>query len=53
VLRRAYDSIEVVKALLAAGADPNICSVKSITPLQVAANNDRLQPCKLLVEAGA
>ncbi|REG27028.1 ankyrin repeat protein [Archangium gephyra] len=42
-----------VKALLAAGADPNVCSRDGITPLRTSAEVGNLDMASLLLGAGA
>jgi ankyrin repeat protein len=42
-----------VKVLLEAGADPNACIKRGVTPLYTAAYNGNLEGCRLLLAAGA
>lgn len=44
---------QIVGALLAAGADPNAPDAQGFTPLMVCASRGRLDPMKLLLDAGA
>lgn len=45
--------LDLVKAQIAAGADPNECTKYFETPLRVASNNGRFDVVKYLFEAGA
>ncbi|KAG2486284.1 hypothetical protein HYH03_014989 [Edaphochlamys debaryana] len=46
-------SVEVISALVEAGADPNAPNKEADTPLHVAARADRIEVCRVLVDGGA
>ena len=42
-----------VRALLEAGANPNICDIRNVSPLLLAIEVDNIEICKLLIDSGA
>ena len=48
-----YQNVEAVRALIAAGADPNASDGHYSTPLHLAARNGNVDVAKVLLEAGA